>query len=155
MAKRINRPRISKWIGGCYIFMAVFFGLLFSWLALLTRLWAPFLGVGVFMFVLLGFIAYCFYRTAYVIENGTLRSWSPFMTIRLKVSDIRKIERTRVPTHIRAGAGFYSGKFYIAGMGWTRTIISNLIDGVLITDRNGKHYLITPSNPDKFIKLLK
>ena len=57
--------------------------------------------------------------------------------------------------YLRVGASFYSGRFYIAGAGWTKTIMTNLVDGVLITDKNGKHYLITPSNPDKFVKLLK
>ena len=149
-----NKPRISSWIGGLYIGMAIFILLLFASIAFLTGILTVFLGIGVIVFVILGFTAYCFYRTVYVIEDGTLRSWSPFMTIRLKISDIRNIERTRVPMHLRVGAGGYCGKFYIAGAGWTSAIISNFVDGILITDKNGKHYLITPSNPDKFVKLL-
>jgi hypothetical protein len=153
--KRINKPRISNWIGGLYIGMAIFIALLFTSMAFLTGMPAPFLGIGVLLFAILGFIAYCFYGTVYVIEDGVLNSWSPFMTIRLKISDIKDIERTRVPMHLRAGAGGYCGKFYIAGVGWTRAIISNFVDGVLITDKKGKHYLITPSSPDSFVKSLK
>ena len=150
-----NKPRISNWIGGLYIGIAIFIALLFASIAFLTGMLALFLSIGVLVFAILGLTAYCFYRTVYVIEDGILISWSPFMTINLKLSDIRKVERTMVPMHLRAGAGGYCGKFYIAGVGWTRAIISNFVDGVLITDKDGKHYLITPSNPDKFIKLLR
>ena len=153
--KIINKPRTSNWIGGLYIGIAIFILLLFASIAFLTGMLAPFLGIGVLVFAILGLTAYCFYRTVYVIEDGILHSWSPFVTIRLKLSGIRKIERTRVPIHLRVGAGGYCGLFYIAGVGWTRSIISNFTDGVLITDKTGRHYLITPSNPDAFVKLLK
>ncbi len=153
--KTINRPRISNWIGGLYLGMAIFIALLFASISFLTGRPAIFLGIGALVFAILGLTAYCFYRTSYTIENGALYSWSPFMVIRLKLGDIRKVERTRVPIHMRVGAGGYCGLFYIAGAGWTRSIISNFTDGVLITDKNGKHYLITPSNPEAFVKLLK
>jgi len=151
----INKPRISKWIGRMYVILSLFILALFSFIALVADMPVLFLSIGVVVFVPLAAIAYCFYRTRYVLSGGYLHSWSPFMTIDLKLSDIRKIERTRVPMHLRAGAGGYCGKFYIAGTGWTRAIISNFVDGVLITDKNGRHYLITPSNPDNFVKLLK
>ena len=151
----INKPRISKWIGRMYVILSLFILALFSFIALVADMPVLFLSIGVVVFVPLAAIAYCFYRTRYVLSGGHLHSWSPFMTIDLKLSDIRKIERTRVPMHLRAGAGGYCGKFYIAGTGWTRAIISNFVDGVLITDKNGRHYLITPSNPDNFVKLLK
>ena len=151
----INKPRISKWIGRLYAFLSVFVLALFSFIALVAGMPLLFISIGVVVFVPLAAIAYCFYRTTYVIADGRLRSWSPFMAIDLRLSDIRSIERTRVPMHLRAGAGGYCGKFYIAGVGWTRAIISNFVDGVLITDKDGKHYLITPSQPDRFVKLLK
>jgi hypothetical protein len=153
--KKINRPRISNWIGGVYIILAVFFALLFACLAFLVGMRVLFLSIGVIMFAILGITAYCFYRTTYSIEDGILYSWSPFVTIRLRTSEIKRIERTMVPIHLRVGAGGYCGMFYIAGAGWTRSIISNLTDGVLITGKDGRHYLITPSNPDAFIKSLR
>jgi hypothetical protein len=60
-----------------------------------------------------------------------------------------------IPIHFRVGASLYSGRFYLLGLGWARAIITNLNDGVLITTKDKKYYLITPSNPEKFIKLLK
>jgi hypothetical protein len=138
-----------------YVILSLAFLFLFSFLALMTGMPLLFSAIGVVVFIPLAAIAYCFYRTRYVIEDGYLRSWSPFMAINLRLGDIKKVEQTRVPMHLRVGAGGYCGKFYIAGAGWTSAIISNFVDGLLITDKNGKHYLITPSNPDKFMKSLK
>ena len=154
-AKKINRPRISNWIGGFYAATTVLIALLFACLAFQIGMLLPLLGTGVLVSAILSVTTYCFYRTKYVIDGGILYSWSPFANIRLKISDIRKVERTRVPVYLRVGASLYSGLFYIAGAGWTKTIMTNLTDGVLITDSKGKHYLITPSNPDEFVKLLK
>jgi hypothetical protein len=109
----------------------------------------------VFVLALIGTTAYSFYKTVYVIKDGFLCSWSPFAFIKVRINDIIKVERTMIPVHFRVGASLYSGRFYIPGVGWTKAIITNLTDGVLITDKNRKHYLITPSNPDNFIKSLK
>jgi len=35
-----------------------------------------------------------------------------------------------------------------------RSIITNLRDAVMVTARGGKRYLITPSEPEKFVKKL-
>jgi hypothetical protein len=156
-----NNPRISRWIGRSYIFLTVLMAVIFSTIALMTNLFrVPYAGIFftllmAFVLILLGGITYCFYKTVYVIEEGFLYSWSPFAVINLKLNDIRKIERTRVPLYFRVGADLYSGRFYILGLGWTKVVMTNLTDGVLITDKRGKHYLITPSNPDRFVKLLK
>lgn len=98
---------------------------------------------------------FAYYRTTYVIRDRVLHSWSTFMVIRLPLKDIKKVELTRVPVHMRVGAALYSGFFYIPNVGWTRSIITNLNDGLLIYAKGGKKYLITPSHPDKFMKLLK
>ena len=100
-------------------------------------------------------IVLAYYKTTYVIRDKILYSWSPFMVIRLPLKDIRKVEQTRVPVHMRVGASLYSGFFYIPNVGWTRAIITNLHDGLLIYAKSGRKYLITPSHPDKFAKLLK
>lgn len=104
---------------------------------------------------LLVFTTFAYYRTKYVIKDGILSAWSPFMVINLPLKNIRKIERTRVPIYLRFGASGYCGFFYIPGVGWTRTIMTNVTDGVLIYAKDGRKYLITPSDPDKFAKLLK
>ena len=95
------------------------------------------------------------YRTRYTIKDSLLYSWSPFMTIKLKIENIKKVEKTMVPIHFRVGASLYSGYFYVPNLGWVGSIITNLRDAILITTKKGKYYMITPSNPEKFMKLLK
>jgi hypothetical protein len=109
----------------------------------------------IFALFLLSFTTFSLYRTKYVIQNDVLSSWSPFVKISLKIKDIKKVERTLIPFHVRVGASLYCGMFYIPELGWTKAVITNLSDGLLITDKNNKRYLITPSNPDKFKKILK
>jgi len=156
-----NKPRISKWIGRSYLLLAILIAVLYAAIVLMSDIFGS-LYLGIFftvvmmsVLVLICVTTYSFYKTVYVIKDGFLYSWSPFAVINLKIKDIAKIERTRIPLHFRAGASLYSGRFYIPSLGWTRVVITNLTDGVLITDKNGKHYLITPSNPDGFVKLLK
>lgn len=158
----INKPRISKWIGGMYAILTIFILILFVVIASetdigLSSIYSQVLLFGIMVFIsfIMVLMTYSFYRTKYVIQDGILYSWSPFAVIELKLNDIKKVERTRVPFHVRVGASLYSGRFYIPELGWTKSIITNLTDGVLITTKYNKHYLITPSNPDKFVKLLK
>lgn len=161
MADIKNKPRISRWIGRFYILLTILIAVLYTTIALQTNI-PRFLYAGIFftmlmvaILLLIGVIAYGFYKTKYVIRNGFLYSWSPFAIINLKLNNITKIEQTRVPFYFKGmGASFYSGIFYIPSLGWAKVIITNFADGVLITDKNGKHYLITPSNPDAFAKSL-
>jgi hypothetical protein len=43
----------------------------------------------------------------------------------------------------------------VPNLGWVGSIITNLRDAILITTKKGKYYMITPSNPEKFMKMLK
>lgn len=157
-----NKPRISKWIGRGYLLLTVFIAVLYTAIALWANIFSfPYAGifftvVMVFVLVLIGATTYSFYKTVYVVKEGFLYSSSPFAVINLGVKDITKIEQTRIPVSFKGfGATLYSGWFYIPALGWTKVIITNLTDGVLITDKNKKHYLITPSNPSSFVKLMR
>jgi len=160
MAKNIiNRPRISKWIGGGYIIITSFIAVLFLFIVSLADIRSSPLDLQIFLYAvmifvlfLLVFITFSLYRTKYVIRNGMLVSWSPFVKINLKLKDIKKVEKTLIPFHIRIGASLYCGIFYIPELGWTKAIITNFSDGLLITDKNNKRYLITPLNSEKFKK---
>ncbi len=158
----INKPRISRLIGGGYIILTIFITILFIGIAFGTDIrFQPintrilFFSIMIFVLFLMSFTTFSLYKTKYVLKNGILYSWSPFTTINVKISNIKKVERTMIPIHFRVGASLYSGIFYILSLGWARAIITNLNDGILITTKDKKYYLITPSNPDKFIKLLK
>jgi len=156
-----NKPRISKWIGGMYAISTIFVAILYIAITFGTNLRTSpfslqifFFGVMFSVLFIVGLAAISLYRTKYVISDGVLYSWSLFAVIRLKLNDIKKVERAIVPIHFRVGASLYSGRFYVPSLGWTKSIITNLTDGVIITTKDNKHYLITPSNPDKFVRLL-
>jgi len=162
MAKEvINRPIISKWIGGMYLTILIFIAFLYLIVYDYTMFEASYFAAtffnAVMAFVLLLILAVTIglYRTRYTIKDGLLYSWSPFMTIKLKIEDIKKVEKTMVPIHFRVGASLYSGYFYVPSLGWVGSIITNLRDSILITTKKGKYYMITPSNPEKFMKMLK
>lgn len=158
----VNRPLKSKWIGGMYIFMTIMIALIYIIIYLFAEVYTtPFFvrtvssTVMAFVFLLILIITISFYSTKYKIKDGLLYSWSPFMIIKIKIKDIKKVEKTMVPLHLRVGASLYSGSFYVPSLGWVNSIITNLRDAILITTKKGKYYMITPSNPEKFMKLLK
>lgn len=158
----INKPRISKWIGIMYLLITIMIAVLFVSIALGTDIFSViyagilFTAVMLAALVLLGIVTYGFYKTSYTIKDGRMYSWSPFAVINLNVKEIKKAELTRIPFYFKGfGASLYSGIFFIPGLGWTKVIITNLTDGVLMTDKSGKNYLITPSNPEGFAKSLK
>ncbi len=158
----INKPYKSHWIGGMYISMMIFIVLIYFIIYLFADLFQTscflkiiFNSIMCFIFLLILFTTVGFYTTKYKIKNGILYSWSPFITIKIKLKDIKNVEKIMVPLHFRVGASLYCGAFYVPNLGWVRTIITNLRDAILITTKKGKYYMITPSNPKKFIKLLK
>ena len=156
-----NKPRVSKWILGGYLLLAIMVSGIFITLALVI----PFRSsIGFELFCLLTIVVvalvcaapYSLYTTRYVINKGKLSSRSIFASIDIDKKDIAKVEQTRIPFMFRGfGAGVQSGGFYIPGIGWTKVIMTNLIDGVLLKTKDNKNYLITPSNPKGFVKLLK
>ena len=157
----VNKPYISRWIGRMYIgflilIVVLYLGVYCSAYSELTSQGLTIVsGVMVFVTALLAATTMGFYNTKYKIKDGVLSAWSPFAVIKVKLKDIRKVERTLMPFHFRVGASFYSGMFYIPSIGWVKTIMTNLRDGVLITAKGKKYYLITPSRPDRFMKMLK
>lgn len=156
-----NKPRISKLIGRGYLLLTV--AILILYVAMTLCL--PFhsmLGIlissiaMVAVVIILATITYFFYRTTYSIKDGRLYSWSPFAKIDVVLKDIAEVEQTRVPLYFKGfGASLYCGRFYVPAIGWTRFIITNLTDGLLIKTKDKKNYLITPSNPNAFAKVLK
>jgi len=158
-----NKPRISKWIGRGYLILTLAIAVLYGTILIslqFTHISAVaeiiFRIVMIAVVILLGGITYSFYKTKYVISGGKLYSWSPFAIINIDIKQIVKAEQTRVPFYFKGfGASVYSGRFYIPAVGWTRVIITNLTDGVLIKTKDGRNYLITPSNPTCFVKALK
>lgn len=163
MAKEvINKPLVSNWIGGMYISILAFLALLYLTVYLFTEvneatifLKSVFNAVMILVLLIILITTMGFYNTKYIIKDGFLYSWSPFMIIKVNIKDIKRVEKTMVPIHFRIGASLYSGSFYVPNLGWVNSIITNLKDAILITTKKDKYYMITPSNPEKFMKLLK
>jgi len=160
----INRPRINKWIGKMYLGILIFIIIIFSTILYSFYQYAPetspevrpiIIGTMIFVTIILAITTIGLYTTKYKIRDGVLYSWSPFAVIKIRLKDIKKVERTRIPFHVRVGASLYSGIFYVPSLGWVRTIMTNLKDGVLITTKGRKYYMITPSHPERFMKMLK
>ena len=158
----VNKPYISHWIGGLYVSLTVLIALVYFIVFLFTEIYqascfikAVFNTTMIFVFSLVLIITIGFYTTKYKIKNDVLYSWSLFMLIKIKLKDIKNVEKIMVPLHFRFGASLYCGVFYVPNLGWVRTIITNLRDAILITTKKGKYYMITPSSPKKFMKLLK
>jgi len=158
----INKPYKSKWIGGLYIALTIIVALFYLWIYLLAELYllpcsAQVIINGVMLFVLFMLLTLIisFYNIKYKIKDGLLTSWSPFVAIKIKLKDIKNVEKIMFPFNFRVGASFYSGFFYVPNLGWVRLIVTNLRDTVLITTKDGKYFMITPSNPKRFMKMLK
>jgi len=161
MSEFVIKPHISRWIGGMYVGVTIFMLSAFFGLCGYFYLNPPELNVRIAtlaplflasMFVV--WITGSLFETRYTIEQGVLRARSPFARIEVRIKDIAKAERVMVPMHFRVGASLYCGRFYVPNVGWVRSIITNLRDAVMITAKNGKRYLITPSEPDRFIRKL-
>jgi len=163
MREIINKPYKSKWIGGLYIIITILIALLYLTIYLLAEglyrtscsFQALINGTMLFVFSLILITTIGFYTTKYRIKDNVLTSWSPFVLIKIKLKDIKNIEKVMFPFNVRVGASFYCGFFYVPNLGWVRSIITNLRDNILITTRNGKHFMITPSRPERFMKMLK
>jgi hypothetical protein len=163
MKKEIfNKPYKSHWIGGMYISLTTLIALVYIITYLFAELCqascfiqAVFNSIMTFVFLMILITTIGFYTTKYKIKDDVLYSWSPFIAIKLKLKDIKNVEKIMVPLHFRVGASLYCGVFYVPNLGWIKSIITNLRDAILITTKDGKYYMITPSNPKRFIKLLK
>jgi len=160
MKKSVNIPRKSSWIGGMFIIITVFITLIFIIISYFVaqespeeRVFVNAIMLGTFSMMLI--ISVSFYNTKYNIKNGVLTSWSPFMFIKIRLKNIKSVEKTLFPFGFRVGASFYCGAYYFPNLGWTGVIITNMKDTILIKTKDGKKYIISPKNPEKFMKILK
>jgi len=100
--KIVNKPYKSRWIGGLYIFLTILITLIYLIIYLFADgaygtsyfLQVVLNSVMVFVFSLMLIIVISFYTTKYKISDGLLTSWSPFVKIKLKLKDVKKIEKT-------------------------------------------------------------
>ena len=153
-------PRLSRWIVGMYwsIFVFLIFMLVAVPFLLEISPWEKILFLVVFLAVLVIFIFIMVkaYRMRFTIEKNRIIVSGVFTENRIKISDIKSIDKVPIPAGIRLfGASFLGGLYYLPGIGRAWVSMGNFQDGVLISTKKGKHYVITPQEPLKFIETVK
>lgn len=162
----INKPIVSKTIAAFYVSLAVSITALimaFTYLAILTGfielVYASIILIPVAAILIR--LLTSLYEVRYIITDKELVvRVTRLIRIskeekRVPFTSITSIKRTLIPFGFRLfGASFYGGYFYIPGLGRAFMTITNFRDGVLI-EAGKRNYIITPSNPDEFVRVLE
>ncbi len=153
-------PRLSKWIAGMYWSIFVFLIFMLVVVPFLAEMssWEKVVFLVVFLAVLAIFIFIMVkaYRMRFTIVKNRIIVSGVFKENRIEISGIKSINKVPIPAGIRLfGASFLGGLYYFPGIGRAWVTMGNFQDGVLISTKKGKHYVITPQEPLKFIEIIK
>ena len=153
-------PRLSKWIAVMYWSILAFLIFMLVAMSFLAEMsfWEEVLFLVVFLAVLVMFIFIMVkaYRMRFTIEKNRIIVRGVFKKNRIKISDIKSIDKVPIPAGVRLfGASFLGGWYYLPGIGKAWVTMGNFQDGVLISTKKDKHYVITPQEPLKFIQTVK
>jgi len=153
------KSKMSKWIAGLYWGILIFLIVLFVIIPLIVPM--PLLEKGVFVatFVIVSIVIFYAlwkgYTMRFVICNGRIEIYGVFWKSILKLSNIEDIKKVPIPFGYRLfGASLLGGIYYLPGVGKASVAMTNFVDGVLITTRQKQNYVITPENPQEFIKIV-
>jgi len=145
-------PRLSRWITGMYWSILAF--LVFMLVAI--PLQVLFLVVFLPVIVVFIFIMLKAYRMRFTIGENRIIVNGIFKKNRIEIAAIKSIDKIPMPAGVRLfGASFLGGWYYLPGIGKAWVTMGNFQDGVLISTEKNKHYVITPQDPLKFIKVVK
>jgi len=159
----VNQPEVSGPLGWFYVAIAsVLAGLalLFVYLYLQSAVFGVLVGLVVILVVesIIISVTVSLYTTRYLLTQSELVLRASIFiggTKKIPLNTITSAERTLIPFGIRLfGASGYGGYFYFPNIGKAFVVITNFKDGVLIRAKQGL-YLITPRNPDEFIKSIR
>ncbi len=111
------------------------------------------------LFLSIYIISYLFSASKYSVAQKSVIIHRHIKNIVIPFDDIKKVylvdkHRLRWSTRLWAIGGLfgYSGKFANGHLGQMTWYATNLNNAVLIEKRNGKKIVITPDNPDAFLK---
>jgi hypothetical protein len=160
MAEKVFKAQLSKWIIGMYwlilFFLVAMTIVLFPVVSIEPPAYLFFTGIMAFVSLMFLLMILRAYRMKYAVTEKELVIHGVFFKSKVKRSDIKSLKRTMIPMGFKLyGASFLGGWYYIPGVGKAKVAMANFKDGVLITTKQGKNYLITPENPDSFIKAVK
>jgi hypothetical protein len=162
----VNKPVVSRKIAAFYVLIIISIAILilvFSYLAFsipaaeLSIASSVLIPIEVVFLLLLRSL----YHTRYTLVDGDLVIKTTRLVAlttkekRIPIREVETIQRTLIPFGFRLfGASFYGGHYYIPGLGRAFVAMTNFNDGVLIRTKEG-NYIITPRDPDGFIRLVK
>jgi hypothetical protein len=96
------------------------------------------------------------YRTLYTVKPYEIKVYGAMGTKTIAIDEIESIKKNSIPSGFRLfGSSFLGGWYYFRGIGKTWVSMTNFKDGVLISTKDDKKYMITPKNPEKFIEIVK
>lgn len=152
--------RFSRCIAGMYFAILAFLVLMLVYMPLNVEM-EPFERVAfivLFTLVLLIFIFIVVraYRMKFTVTSHHIIVSGIFKQNRIEIAGIQSIYKTAIPFGFRLfGASFLGGWYYLPGVGKAWVVMSNFQDGVLISTKQGKHYVITPEEPYEFIRVVE
>lgn len=153
----VYRPRFSNWIMGMYWAILIFFASIVAAAAIFSDMGSLAFMILTVTFsavaLLIAFIMLRAYRMKFTITATHIIVDGVFRKNVIKRNDIKSIEKTPIPFGFRLfGASFLGGLYYLPGIGKAWVSMGNFEDGVLITTKQKRHYVITPQKPHEFIK---
>ena len=154
------RAEMSGSILGFYISTVVLLGVIVSAIVIFAPLdiMEKLLLIGLFSFIglILIYTTARAQRTLYTLERHKINIYGAMGTRSISYDEIESIKKSAIPIGLRLyGSSFLGGWYYLPGIGNTWVSMTNFKDGVLISTRNEKKYLITPSEPERFIDAIK
>jgi len=160
MTEMIFSTRISKWIAGMYWSILAFLVFMLVAIPLLVEMksWEKILFLVIFLGVLVMFLFIMAkaYRMRFTVEEDQIIVSGIFKKNRIKIDDIKSIDKVPIPVGIKLfGASCLGGWYYLPGIGKAWVAMGNFQDGVLIKTKQDRHYVITPQEPLRFIQTVK
>ena len=160
MEGEVFRSELSRWIAGMYWGIIVFLLILMAGIPLVEPLSYPgnvlFYGVFLVVFAIMAFTLYKAYKMRFAITKDSIIICGVFRKNVIKRSEIHEVKKVPIPYGFRLfGASFLGGWYYLPGIGRAWVAMGNFRDGVLITTKNKRNFVITPKNPESFVKKAK
>jgi hypothetical protein len=95
------------------------------------------------------------YTMEFIISKKQIIIYGLLRAISIDISNVENIKKIPIPFGFRLfGAQFLGGVYYFPGIGNASVTMNNFDDGVLITTKQKKNYVITPQKPQDFIKII-
>lgn len=148
--------RLSKWIAGMYWGILVFLVVLLVTMPLVTTMsyyeLLAFVGLFICILVLFVFILFRAYTMQYIVTADKVVIRGLFRTRDIPLSTLESVRKVPIPFGFRLlGSSFLGGWYYLPGIGRAWVAMTNFEDGVLLTTKKGKHFVVTPEKPQDFI----